>query len=43
MEEPTKKELEDIERQLDKGEYFDEEFDDFLIAEEDFNYNDEDY
>lgn len=27
--EPSRKELEELEKMLDKGEYFDEEFDDF--------------
>lgn len=39
MSEPTRKELEKIEKALDKGELFDEEFDDFNIMT---NWGDED-
>lgn len=44
--EPTKKELEEIQKQVDKGQYFDEEFDDFSsfgILEEDFDIEEEDF
>lgn len=35
-EEPTQRQLEDIERNLNRGDYYDEEFDDFQIMEDDF-------
>lgn len=42
-EEPTKKELEKIERMLEREEYFDEDFDALEILEEDFNLDDDYY
>lgn len=41
-EEPTQRQIEEIERQLGRGTYFDEEFDDFQIQEEDFTLDYED-
>lgn len=40
-EEPTQKQLEEIERQLGKGHYFDEEYDNFCIQEDDFTLDDD--
>lgn len=40
MQEPTEKDLLKIEKELESGEFFDEEFDDFSIEEGDFSDDD---
>lgn len=41
--EPTEKELREIERLVEEENFFDEQFDNFQIMEEDFEIGDEDF